>query len=206
MTCKQSFDSTSMRGWVRGSWANPVTGETRVAFERRNQLTYSCSDVLAALMGGNASMAPRYMGFLYGTEATPTIPAITRDQTWAGFREEIKDIGASNVQIAAIAQTPQIVVDDSGPNGSAYAGNGVIFTAHTKTGTGGVYGFPVTSTDYAGALVTGNYLYHAVLLTKTAISTSPYIAVARISLINGAAYDTKPAGFELSLEWQVSFY
>ena len=203
---KQHLDAAGMKGWVRGVWVNKETGEKRVAFERRNQLSFACCDVLAGLMAGNASRAPQYIGFIYGTNASPNLVAPTvRAQTWEALKSELAAVASANIQVAPLSLTPQTTKDNGGPAGAEYNGNAVIFNAHTQTGSAGQYGFPTTE-PFAGVMNAGVYLYHAVLLTPTGNPQNPYLIVARLSLIDGAAYDTKPNGFELALEWQVSFY
>ena len=218
MKHNEVFGANMMQGWVKGFWINPLTGERRVAFERHNQLSYGCSDALASLMAGRVTFLPRAIGFIYGTgegviyspaaQAPVLVSPAVRDQSWAGLQEELSVANAGtycNMEIAQIVQSPQVVIDASGPSGAVYRGNSVIFMAHTVTGGAGTYAFPLTA-PYAGALATGNYLYHAVLLGKTQDLTAPYAPLARITLIDGTVYNTKPSGFELSLEWQISFY
>ena len=67
------FGTNMMQGWVKGFWIDPLTGARRVAFERHNQLTYSCSDALAGLMAGNLSYRPQAIGFIYGAGASPVL-------------------------------------------------------------------------------------------------------------------------------------
>jgi hypothetical protein len=192
-----------MRGFVRGYWFNPVTNEIRHRFEHRNQLSYACSDALAQLMGGNGAYAPRYMGFIYGELETPTIVAPTsRSQTWTGLSEELADPGVvGNIQISPITLTPTITVDGT----AGYSGNSVTYSAHTRSGGSGSYGFPLVS-PYADALATGDYLYHAMLITRLTTSGLVYIPIARVTLAEDDAFLAKPDGFELALDWQISFF
>jgi hypothetical protein len=198
---KRHSTNERLRGSVRWRWYNGDGKSVRGPYFQNNQLTYRCGDVLARVLGGDASYAPRYVGFIYGDVADPVLAApAVRDVTWATLASELADVAHANMQIAPITLAPSYVVDGSA---DTYYGNGVIFSAHTTTGASGVYGFSLAE-PYDGVLGVGDYLYHAVLLAKPSTS---YIPVARVSLAEtGVPYAQKPEGFELALEWQVSFY
>lgn len=193
----------AMRGLVRGHWFNPATGEIRGRFMHRNQLSYACADVLAKVLAGSGEYAPKYMGFIYGTDAAPTELAdpTQRYQPWADLATNMAAV-QGNIQISPITLTPSLVVDGSS---SYYTGNGVVFSAHTRSLDDGTYGFPASS-PYAGQLADGNYLYHAMLLTRIIGNGVTYIPVARVTLAESGIYLAKPTGFELALEWQISFF
>lgn len=202
MNAKQ-FDQQA-RGVVTGTWTGR-DGSRKPAFRRQNQLMFGAADVLAALMAGDQTMTPKAIGFIYGTGDNPTLtePSV-RNQTWATLKTELAAVNSANIQIAPIIMAPQVVPDSSGINGDVYAGNSVILSATTMTSADpNNYGLPFTA-PYSEGLVVGNYLYHAVLLARPALGQ--YTVIARLSLAENNIFEVKPAGFELSLDWQISFF
>ena len=195
-------DFSLMKGRITAHWFNPVTGEHLAPFMHSNTLSYACADVIANLMAGNSAYAPQYMGFIYGTDATavtlsdPTL----RTQSWSLLATDLATVTLANIQISPLTLAPTVAVDG---DASLYTGNSTIYTAHTRSGASATYGFPLTT--YAPPLADGNYLYHAMLLTKLPNSNGVYIPVARATLESGS-YFAKPAGFEIAIDWQVSFF
>jgi len=172
---------------------------------RRNQLSYACADALARALGGDISYVPKYVGFIYGPYEDPTALqlAAERDQTWGSIGVNLADPSVSgNMQISRLSLTPSVKLDG---DPELYSANAVVFSAHTGTDSSKTYGFP-TSSPYSGQLATGMYMYQAVLLA--APTTGTYVPIARVTLADPAsgAYLQKPAGFELAVEWQVSFF
>ena len=211
MTKELHTGATAMRGFVQGYWLGR-DGCRIPAFARNNQLTYGCTTALAKLMAGDIAYAPKFMGFIYGLsgdddgESTPSllVPPSNRDVTFdldsSGLGAELGSVCA-NLQINPFTFTPSVVTD-----GDAYTDNATMFSAHTRTGVYGadVYAFP-TSDPYAGPLDTGGFLYHALLLAQPV--SGVYIPLARVSLGDtGPVYYAKPEGFELALDWQISFF
>lgn len=195
---------TAMRGLVGGYWFNPVTQEVKGRFLHCNQLSYFCADILARVFAGSTDYVPRYMGFIYGSDAAPTElrdPTL-RTQTWADLASNMAEI-QGNIQISPITLTPTIVVDGST---DLYTGNGVVFSAHTRSGSAGTYGFPIVLPYEDDQLNDGKYLYQAMLITRLTTNGVTYIPVARVTLAESGVYLAKPVGFELALEWQISFF
>lgn len=193
------------RGKVWGYYINPVTGEQTQPFVINNIITYTAADIMARLVGGDTTYLPKYVGFIYGTTATPGIvdPITSRNQTWTDLGNELALVSKANVLITPFASIPQYTVDAAAslPSG-IYAGNAVIISAHT--GTRLEYGF--TPGTYANPLADSNYLYHCMLLTRLVNgSTITYLPYARVSLKVGANYPQKPVGMELALFWQITF-
>jgi hypothetical protein len=154
-------------------------------------------------MGGNTEYVPKYIGFIYGTDAVPVgIGDVTnRSQSWDDLSSNMSDSVHGNIQISPITLTPSITVD----GGDSYTGNSVVFSAHTRSGAAGVYGFPLTG-EFASALDDGHYLYHAMLITKLMRNGIVYMPIARVTLADNGSFLPKPEGFELALDWQISFF
>lgn len=192
-----------MKGFVTGRWLNLRTGEMVPAFARRNQLTYSAADVMAQLLAGAQDMAPKFIGFIYGDAYSvpgSLVDPSYRAQTWSALGTELGEVHG-NIQIAPITLAPTIAVDG---DPALYIGNSAIMTAHTSASA--TYGFPLTS-PYAGAMDTGSYLYHVMLLTRRSVAGGySYTPVARATLGEpGPVYQVKPDGFELAVDWQITF-
>ena len=194
------------KGYVKGYFHNPLTGETCGHFEHHNVISYMAGDIMARMLGDDTTYVPRYMGFIYGAGAAPGAalvePPSSRTQTWTSLASELSDGGVTgNVLITPFAASPSYAVDGSASN---YAGNAVTLTA--QSGTRLEYGYPVAA-PYSNELADGDYFYHAMLLTRLEVgSTITYMPFARVTLMQGAAYLQKPVGFELALFWAVTYF
>jgi hypothetical protein len=183
-----------VRGQVWGYWYDEAGRQTG-HFQHRNTLTYRACDVMAALMAGQVAYAPTHIGYLYGTSSTYSELKIgQREQSWSDLSAEAALAGA-NLQISAFIRPPQLTLNG---DSDLYSANSTIFTATTGSD---IYGF--SGAQYAGPLVSTNYIYHAVLLTR--LSTGAYLPVARLTLKENGQYPQKPDGWELALFWQITF-
>lgn len=189
---------TNVVGDVSWGWARP--GHVGPLNESKNQVTYSCADVLANLLAGNANYKPAYIGYIYGSDDNPTLldPATQRNHTWESIASNLRSVGG-NIQINPLTMTPSVA-----PTDEMYAANSVTFFASTRSGEDAIYGFPHGG-DYAEALVAGNYLYHAVLLSLPS-KRGTYIPVARVSLKESENYTAKPVDFEMAVQWRITFF
>jgi len=194
------------RGTVTSQLINVKTGEAFGPARRSNVITYSAADTMARMVGGYSDYIPRYMGFIYGTNAAAVFadPSLTRQHTWAGIATELAGItGKANVLISPITSNPALSVTGST---TYYSANTVALQGKTSART--EYGFDTTGSTYASALQDdgSDVMFQALLLTRL-VSTSgiTYIPFARVSLAVSGTYQTKPAGFELGIDWQVDF-
>jgi len=195
----------SVRGDVH--WRLHQGDITQAEVKRHNVITYAAADIMARLLGGDATYIPNCIGFFYGTAATaPLLPdpdtlpdATKRIHTWAGITTDVTN-ASGNIMIAPMVLNPAWSVDGST---STYSGNAVTMAAYT--GSFLEYAFP-TASPFAGALVTGNYFYQALLLNRRVLGSSiVYTPFARVSLADTGVYHAKPAGFELSLFWSIIY-
>jgi hypothetical protein len=194
------------RGYVTGKVHNPITGQVLFTISRRNIITYSAADIMARVLGGDTAYRPGYMGFVYGSNASPGAaliePPVSRVQTWTAIGEELSDPGViGNVVIAPLAAGPSYSVDGST---TYYTGNAVTLTAHS--GARLEYGFN-TALPYQNELADNDYFYQAILVTRLVNGSSiTYLPFARVSLKEGSSYPQKATGFELALFWQISYF
>lgn len=202
---------TTMCGNVAGVWFNPITGETRELSMRSNQLSYACASMLARAVSGDFEYIPKYIGFVYGAAANPSwlTPPKERNQTWDAIASNLyaeNAATAGNVQISSFTRQPTIQTVPATGDEAIYTGNGVTFSAHTRSGGSDSYGFStVNGEGYAAPLSTDHYLYHAILFSGKI--QGKHIPLARVSLVGKSTeYPKKPADFELSLDWTVSFF
>ena len=193
-----------IKGLVKAAFINTATGERTPIIEKRNLHTYAAADIMARLVGGDTSYTPGFIGFIYGPSSGSAPSAISsRLQTWDGLSTELASVGC-NINISALSRASQYEVDGSS---DYYTGNGVILSAHSVSGAGGQYGFPTDGMTYAGVLADTDLIYHAMLLVRRTSGTNvTYIPFARVSLQSGVTYPAKPAGLELALDWQLSFF
>ena len=181
------------RGFVSPSWINVPTGE-RMPFEmRHNMLSYDAANAMASAFGGDPSYIPSKIGFIYGIGKQPDLEVYTRSMSWssvAGLENE--KVG---VQVVDFSYTPTLSTVDvyetteSGGSKKAegYERNAVTFHAvSNSTGFG-----------------SGKYAYQAVLIGGT--SENDYKVISRVSLDDNGAYKAKPEGFEIALDWTITF-
>jgi hypothetical protein len=89
-----------------------------------------------------------------------------------------------------------------------YKGNVVEFSAISRTDRDGIYANDINGgTPYCGPLSDGDFIYRAVLLGdgKDPCGDEPYTVLAMVDLTHANTYRKKPEGYELSLDWRVSF-
>ena len=89
-----------------------------------------------------------------------------------------------------------------------YKGNVVEFSAISRTGRDGIYANDINAgTPYCGPLQDGNFIYRAVLLGDgpNPCGEESYTVLAMVDLTSNGAYRKKPEGYELALDWRVSF-
>jgi len=189
------------RGVVRGHLVGPG-GRILNRFCVNNTILYGGADIMARLLGGDQAYVPRYMGFVYGAAATPTLAPIARATTWADIAAELADPAVTgNMLISPLSTSPSYSVDGSA---SYYTGNSTGLIAHS--GATYEYGFPTGGGSYAGPLIDGYYFYQALILTRLVQGTTvQYLPFARVSLLDGT-YPEKLSGFELALFWNISYF
>ena len=188
-----SFKGRVAAAFVRQASANQ---ELRPVFNACNTETYAAGDVLARLLGGDSTYKVTHIGFIYGTDATPTgLNTPARTDTWDSVAAEIAAAsGELNMQLVPITMAPSYTA-----SGANYTGNVVTFTAQSNSGAALAF---TPGGDYAAALDTGHYFYHAVLLSKQG---DTYVPFARVSLAVDGAFPQKPAGWDLAVFWGVTF-
>lgn len=202
---KHSEFKGRIKGHVTGHFFDPATGHECMHFEQNNVTSYLAADIMARMLGNDTEYVPRYMGFIYGQTGTPGAaliePPVSRTQTWDDLSDELSDAGVTgNVLIAPFSTNPSYSVDGSSSN---YSGNAVTFAAHS--GTRFEYGFDVAS-PYQDELADSDYYYQAMLITRLVSGSDiTYLPFARVTLKNGS-YLQKPAGYELALFWQISYF
>jgi hypothetical protein len=191
---------------------------------RHNTLSYMAAGAVAAAYGGDTSLVPKYIGFIYGNDASPTeLSEVTdRDMRWDDVKAEMKRIGG-NILICRFISTPELSTNygpldstdslDCNDEGGVYENNAVTFRSCTRSGAAGTYAFDTSSeSGFAGEFDDGMYLYHAILLGDIPCQASScqeekkYTVLARVSLEKGGRFRKKPEDYELALDWKVSFF
>ena len=223
----ETFSLSRVHGHITAHWMHD--GKSRRAFDTHNMLSYSAADALAAAYGGDTSLVPKYMGFIYGngTDAGADLGPSGREMSLETIQNIVGAIGNANVLITGFSRPPTIssssvalsqpenensaesdVLSPGDPELPSYQGNVVEFHAVTRT-QGGTYLFD-TSADspYAGPMADGSVIYRVVLLgdSRTPCKTgSRYTVLAMADLKKNGTYRAKPASYELALDWRVTF-
>jgi hypothetical protein len=186
----------NINGNVLGWFLDIKTGERRLAVDTHNVETYSAADIVAKLVSGDTDNKINYIGFIYGDNATPGLNTPARSDTWASIGSEIAAAtGEVNIQLVPIAITPTFSASST-----LYANNVVTFRADSDVN--GALAYTPSTGVYADAMTTGDYYFHALLLNVT---DGVYTVFARVSLDVSGTYPAKPAGWELSLAWPITF-
>ena len=199
------------RGSLRCRLVNRATGESVPFVDAHNALSYSAADAIAAAYGGDTSLCPSHMGFIFGSDpqASISLPS-SRGMKWSELKSELAGVPA-NIQVVSLSGTPEIVKNDAQSVG--YAGNSVLFRACTRSSGATVDNYPFGTSGENGELsgdLSGNgmHMYHAVLLGKAkgGCGSSDYTILARATLGRNNVFKGKPSDYELAIEWQVSFF
>lgn len=206
------------KGTVVPSLLDVRTGK-RVPFSvRNNTLSYMSAEAMAAAFGGDPTFIPSRIGFIYGSRETlPFDGVISRDQTWEGLGYELTRAGSStaDVQVVGFSYGPTLGPDPSGGSSDSSGSSGEDsgedgrYSNTKASGANAVTFHAVSNSSDAGAFgsdvfIAGNYLYQAVLLSADRSTGKTYI-IARVSLDEGGEYRRKPDGFEVAIDWTVSF-
>lgn len=205
------------KGVVSPSFVDISTGK-RMSFDKRhNTLSYMSAEAMAAAFGGDPSFIPTKIGFIYGSEQTmPMDDAISRDQDWDSLS---KDIGAArqgasiDIQIVDFSYSPTLgkgksASDSSGSGSSGDSGSEDDRYCHIlSTGSNAITFHAVSNSQDAGFFGSepfsdGSYIYQCVLL---GYHGGKYYIIARASLKDGSSYLQKPTGFEIALDWTITF-
>ena len=210
-------DKSKIAALARGDVLLSLSGPSgRIPFvARHNTLSYSAADAIASAYGGDQTLIPRYIGFVYGESPSPTdlSPVSDRGMRWADVREEMARI-SGNILVSRFLSAPEVSVneaDSSTDETQPYSGNAVTFRACTRSGPAGTYAFDTTpGSGFAGEFDDGMYLYHAVLLgdarNQGCRGEKEYTVLGRVSLAKGGSFRKKPSDYELALDWKVSFF
>lgn len=198
-------------GMVTPSFVNIATGEVVPFTKRHNMLSYMAAEAVAAAMGGNPSYIPCRMGFIYGnSDSLPITDVITRNQTWSTLLESLSNSGDKvvDVQVVDFSYSPTLGAGDAAESSNSSdpseAGD---YTNISSTGSNAVTFHAVSNSQDAGQLnkgvfVANSYVYQCLLL---GYYQGDYYIIARASLKQDDRYLAKPAGFEIALDWKVTF-
>jgi hypothetical protein len=201
----RELNNISAMGHIKAEFVG--NGLTIPLVSRDNVITYSGADIMARILGNDTEYVPKHIGFMYGASATaPTLvdpnllpEATRRVHPWTTITADVEDATAN------ILVTPLILNAGFASSSSVYTGN--VATVAAFTGTRFEYAFPITGGTYAPELQDGFYFYQAIFLNRRVINNNIiYTPFSRVTLRNdGGTYDAKPAGFELSLYWTITF-
>jgi hypothetical protein len=196
---------------VSPSFVDISTGKVVPFDERHNTLSYMAAEAVAAAMGGDPSYIPCRIGFIYGTDENfPISDVITRNQTWTALLESLSNSGDDivDVQVVNFSYPPTLGPgsDDSSGSSSGSASSGD-YTNIRPTGSNAVTFHAVSNSQDEGVLKKGvflatNRVYQCLLL---GYHQGDYYIIARASLQQDGTYRAKPEGFEIALDWTVTF-
>lgn len=199
---------TRTRACVPQDAGTPAEPGAYPALEVHNTISYSAADVLAEAYGGDTSRVPRYIGFVYGNDdESSSLGAVERDMTMPSLKAMVESVHG-NIQISRFSRPPTVgnyaeYNEDSSEGDIPYRNNTVEFHAVTKSGVDGFY-----EDSSAGTFSAGDIIYRAVLLGDgpNPCGDEPYTLLAMVDLKTPSGnYRAKPDGYELALDWRVTF-
>lgn len=211
------------KGSVSPGFMNIRTGEMEPFGRRSNTLSYMSAEAMAAAFGGDPSYIPARIGFIYGDqENMPTGESsapgsISRSQTWRSLCEELESAeegAVIDIQVVGFSYAPTLgagLAPDQGSSGSSgggSSGNDGDYCNILPTGSNAITFHAVSNSQDIGAVsgsdafASGNRIYQCVLL---GFHENNYYVIARASLKDGDSYLRKPDGFEVALDWTVTF-
>ena len=213
-------------GMVTPSFIDIRTGERRPFGKRHNTLSYMSAEAMAAAFGGDLSYIPSRIGFIFGnSETCPVSTEISRTQDWDMLCEEVvmsSDESKVDILVVGFSFAPTLGCDKGGSkeDSSDSSGSGPDESdyAHILPGGSNAITFHAITNDSDYGVVTkdsvfseGSYIYQCVLL---GYDEKKYYVLARASLKhfdNGSSsgpdgrYLQKPKGFEVALDWTITF-
>lgn len=213
-------ESCLAKGVVSPSFVDVRTGKKSPFDTRHNTLSYMSAEAMAAAFGGDPSFIPAKIGFIYGSEQTmPMDEAISRVQDWKTLSD---DIGAArqgssiDVQIVDFSYSPTLgkgkqASDSSGSGSSSPSGSGIDndnkYCHILSTGSNAITFHAVSNSQDLGffgsdPFLDGSYIYQCLLL---GYHNGEYYIIARASLKDNGNYLQKPSGFEVALDWTITF-
>lgn len=171
------LDNTTASGHVVARMTSP-DGRSIDVVDRSNTTTYSTADAVASAYAGDLSFIPRKVAFLYGSSgSSQTGINISKGTTW---QDVIDEFGSSGIAITEFSYPATISSSDDNHDGN-------VATFHCRTS-----GIPDECSVYAACLLgfdrRGNY-----------------VLLAIVDLGTDGTYKSKPADFELSIDWAVKF-
>jgi hypothetical protein len=171
-----------------------------------NTISYNGADIMAKLLGGDISYFPKYMGFIFGNNTNPLLSSnIGRVQDWGGVLSEVSSLGASNILITPITINPSYAVDTQNTATTNYRNNIITFTGITGAVSGAEYGLLGPS---AKTLENNDSFYHILLMARIKqVNYAPtYIVYSRATLMENSVYPKKIGGWQLGVNWSITFY
>jgi len=204
------------KGTVWGYYFDPRTGERRGHFRTHNIVTYTGADLMARMLANQGDYVPKYMGFIYGTNAAPglvdpdSLPSSTRRvHPWSRIATDLAGVsaGKANVLISPFTTAPEVSLDG---DAAYYANNACTMAANS--GSRLEYGFSTSGATYAPPLQddgVSDYMFQALLLARIMSGTQPtYYPFARVSLHDppGLTYSVKPQNWELAVFWKITIF
>lgn len=209
-------------GCVSPSYVDIRTGRSLPFSPRHNTLSYMSAESMAAAFGGDSSYIPSRIGFIYGDkDYLPFSDASesSREQDWEALKQELSaaDQDATvDVQIVGFSYSPSLGPGTSGGSSGSSSPEGD-YNHILPGGANAVTFHAVSNSQDRGAIFDkdtfceGRYIYQCLLL---GYHDSKYYILARASLkhfdISSSGqgegeYLTKPKGFEIALDWKVTF-
>lgn len=189
-------------------WGYTKEGIFVPASHTHNTIAYNGADMMAKLLGGDISYFPKYMGFIFGSSANPTTlnSSIKREQSWEGVLSEVSGLsGSNNILITPITLNPAFGIDTQNVSTANYRNNVITFTGITGAVSGAEYGLLGPS---AKTLEDGDTFYHIMLMARIKqVNYAPtYIIFSRATLMENNKYPQKIGGWQLGVNWSITFY
>ena len=184
------------RGTVYASW---VGGGRELKLPAVcNTMSYGAADAIAAAYGGDLSLVPSRIGFLFCDSGSEPGEISGRGMKWDDIEVSDDSVG---FLVCGFSYAPTVLRPDGGDDAGLYRGNSVVFHSVTRSDDDGDY--PLGGMKLKdGAIMRQVFLIggyggcrsrKGVILAGTSLRGS------------GGTYRAKPSGYELAVDWKVEF-
>lgn len=182
-TYKFNIKGNVVTSWTDGYVFKPISST-------HNEIMYATADCLAQMYAGQPRKIPAKIGFMFTAESTvPTVPS-AKSTTWANLVSMCET--TADIQVVDFSFSPSLTSKNA-EGTENYVSNVAVFHGHSDVSLPGqVSGLDIRST--------GTKIFGAVLLSedKTPLSI--------VALSDGSTpYLERPDGFELALDWYITF-
>lgn len=182
-TYKLNIKGNVVTSWTDGYVFKPISST-------HNEIMYATADCLAQMYAGQPRKIPAKIGFMFTSESTvPTVPS-AKSTTWADLVSMCET--TADIQVVDFSFSPSLTSQNA-EGTENYISNVAVFHGHSDVSVPGA----VNELDFGE---NGTKVFGAALLSE---DKTPLSIVALSA--GSTPYLERPDGFELALDWYITF-